>query len=104
MVLLADVSGLSAVNESDEDAAAMVGGVKGRKRDGELRLFLRSRKRCIRRKLPLARVVKGTQDPTERLPWLQRWWELAGEAQIAYFDASGNGISYMLGKHGPEDR
>ena len=43
-------------------------------------------------------LVKGTQDPTERLPWLQRWWELAGEAQIAYFDASGNGISYML-KH-----
>ena len=43
-------------------------------------------------------LVLGLRDRTERLSWLQRWQELAGNAQIAYFHADGNGISYML-KH-----
>ena len=43
-------------------------------------------------------LMAGLRDATERLPWLQRWQELAGEAQIAYFDPDGNGIGYML-KH-----
>jgi len=43
-------------------------------------------------------LTTGLRDTTERLPWLQRWWEIAGEGQIAYFDPDGNGIAYML-KH-----
>jgi hypothetical protein len=50
---------LPAVHKGNPYSEAMARGAKGRKRGGGLRIFLRSRKRSIRGKLPLARARKG---------------------------------------------
>lgn len=41
-------------------------------------------------------LIGGLHDRSARLPWMRRWWELAGDAQISYFHKNENAIRYLL--------
>jgi hypothetical protein len=41
-------------------------------------------------------LIGGLRDRSQRLPWVGRWWELAGDAQISYFRKNENAIRYLL--------
>jgi hypothetical protein len=41
-------------------------------------------------------LVGGLRDRSERLRWIRRWWQLAGDARISYFRKHQNGIRYIL--------
>ena len=40
--------------------------------------------------------IRGLLDRTERLEWMKRWVELAGDAQIEYPQRGGKAISYAV--------
>lgn len=40
--------------------------------------------------------VLGLVDPSDRLTWLRRWFELGGEARIEHFEKTGNATRYSI--------
>lgn len=41
-------------------------------------------------------LVGGLRDRSQRLLWIQKWWQLAGNARISYFNKNERGIHYLL--------
>jgi hypothetical protein len=41
-------------------------------------------------------LVLGLLDRNDRVKWMERWFELAGDSRIEYFREGGNAISYAV--------